>query len=570
MNKLGIFEIHIFLAWFISIKCKPLLNSMKKLLFSFFTLFTFSSAYPQAHLTWIKSGSDKSVPTNQSVNFSIATDKSGNIYTAGAFQGTLDFDPGTKEYNLTSVNNADMFIQKYDKDGHLVWVKTFPFTSWPYGWPNIAADSKGNLYVTGAFEDTVDFDPGAGVYNLISPKIPSLTFHDIYLLKLDTDGNFVWARNYNQLVQEHETFIKTDGLDNVYLSAAFDGKVDLDPSEDSLIIKGEDPFYHSENSLKFLQKLDPAGNLVRGMSLGIYMKDLEVDAAGNFYMITDSSSHRDIKKYDNNWKLAWKEHSVYNYVPKFISVDMGQNVYLGGDFCCEPVANNNDPDAGNYVQKRDLNGQILWTRNTFSYYGYTSSEAMEADNDGNVYLTGFFNHSVDFNTSTDTLLLTSNSKHGDLFVQKHSTDGKFEYAEMVKNFYSNIWTAHDQSGNFFVSGGRGDRGDWYDASTRAAPGLTPFVMKWGAASTVTATVADNYAAMQVGMFPNPTTGRVYFLLNSPMDNARIEILDGSGKTVQTETLNAGSNFIDIEGPAGLYTVSIITQETKVCRKVIKQ
>src|SRR5262252_9201733 len=52
----------------------------------------------------------------------------------------------------------------------------------------IIADSAGNVYTTGFFRVTCDFDPGAGTYNLTSAGLG-----DIFVSNLDASGNFVWA-----------------------------------------------------------------------------------------------------------------------------------------------------------------------------------------------------------------------------------------------------------------------------------------------------------------------------------------------------------------------------------------
>jgi hypothetical protein len=56
-------------------------------------------------------------------------------------------------------------------------------------------DINGNVYTTGSFIDIVDFDPGPGVFNLTS----SVGNYDIYVSKLDANGNFVWARQMGGL-----------------------------------------------------------------------------------------------------------------------------------------------------------------------------------------------------------------------------------------------------------------------------------------------------------------------------------------------------------------------------------
>ena len=98
---------------------------------------------------------------------SIAVDGSGNVYTTGIFVGTADFDPGAGTANLTSLGSYDIFVSKLDASGNFVWAKSMGGTGPDYGYA-IAVDGSGNVYTTGDFQGTVDFDPSAGTANLTS------------------------------------------------------------------------------------------------------------------------------------------------------------------------------------------------------------------------------------------------------------------------------------------------------------------------------------------------------------------------------------------------------------------
>ncbi|MBI3175960.1 MAG: SBBP repeat-containing protein [Chloroflexi bacterium] len=97
---------------------------------------------------------------------SLAIDSNDNVYTTGRFGGTIDFDPGPGTFNLTSTG-FDIFVSKLDSNGNFVWAKNMGGSG-----PNaytavttsnaIALDANGNVYVTGRFCGTVDFDPGPG------------------------------------------------------------------------------------------------------------------------------------------------------------------------------------------------------------------------------------------------------------------------------------------------------------------------------------------------------------------------------------------------------------------------
>ena len=105
--------------------------------------------------------------TNYDSGVSITTDALGNVYVTGYFRDTVDFDPGVGTLNLISTGQEDIFIQKLDANGNLLWAKSMGGTLFDLGF-SITTDALGNVYTTGFFQDTVDFDPGVGTLNLIS------------------------------------------------------------------------------------------------------------------------------------------------------------------------------------------------------------------------------------------------------------------------------------------------------------------------------------------------------------------------------------------------------------------
>jgi hypothetical protein len=92
-------------------------------------------------------------------------DDAGNVYSTGSFDGTVDFDPGPGEYNVSSVGvNADIFITKINASGNLLWVQIFGSSAdGQERGLSLALDVSGNLYACGMFLGNVDFDPGEGV-----------------------------------------------------------------------------------------------------------------------------------------------------------------------------------------------------------------------------------------------------------------------------------------------------------------------------------------------------------------------------------------------------------------------
>lgn len=130
--------------------------------------------------------------TGRGYGRSITADATGKVYTVGYFSNTVDFDPGAGVLNLTAPGGGgfpDIFIVKIDPDGNLIWAKNMGGTSRDEGY-SIAVDASGNVYTTGYFAGTSDFDPGPSVFN-----ITSAGEDNIFVSKLDASGNLFGKKN---------------------------------------------------------------------------------------------------------------------------------------------------------------------------------------------------------------------------------------------------------------------------------------------------------------------------------------------------------------------------------------
>ncbi|MBN4066017.1 SBBP repeat-containing protein, partial [Candidatus Amoebophilus asiaticus] len=161
--------------------------------------------------------------TNNDSGYGIAVDISGNIYITGVFQATADFDPGAGTTNLTAIGLEDIFFAKYDPNGNYTWSKGIGGTSSGVG-IGIAVNSSGNVYITGGFLATADFDPGTDTANLTSAGLC-----DIFFAKYDTGGNYVWAKGIGSTSYDLGHGIALGGSGNVYITGRFQGTADFDP-----------------------------------------------------------------------------------------------------------------------------------------------------------------------------------------------------------------------------------------------------------------------------------------------------------------------------------------------------
>ena len=141
----------------------------------------------------------------------------------------VDFDPGAGVFKLNSdCGSKDIFIWKLTNDGNFVWVKQMGADDIDYGF-DIAVDQSGNVYTSGVFSKTVDFDPGPGIYNLTTGVWIAGGNHR-FLSKLNTNGDFVWAKmDYYGASYGYGNLIAFDTAENIYTTGGFDSTVDFDP-----------------------------------------------------------------------------------------------------------------------------------------------------------------------------------------------------------------------------------------------------------------------------------------------------------------------------------------------------
>jgi hypothetical protein len=333
----------------------------------------------------------------------IAVDASGNVLTTGIINGTVDFDPGTGTFNLTSAGGGDIFISKLDAMGNFVWAKSIGSAGSDSG-ESLAVDASGNVYTTGYFQGTVDFDPGPGTQNLFS-----FDDRDIYISKLDASGNFVWAKQIGGASYDIGYAIKVDAAGNVYTAGFFQGTVDFDPGMNihNLVSSGMTDV--------FISKLDAAGDFVWAKCLGgsgsDWSQSLVIDASANVYL------------------TGYFEGTV-----DFNAGTGTHNLTSAGGFDI-------------FVIKLDYWGSFVWAGKmggTGNDYGISVS----ADVSGNVYTTGYFQGTADFDPGANTENLVSAGDF-DIFIVKFSPTANLT---IVANAQTKVYGSADPQLTWQVSG----------------------------------------------------------------------------------------------------------------------
>ena len=347
----------------------------------------------------------------------VAVDAAGNSYTTGSFEGPVDFDPGAGVSTLSNVGGKDIYLVKLNPNGDFVWAKHFGGSDNESGY-SVGVDATGNIAVVGTFHGTVDFDPGAGTRYLTSPSILG---SDAFVLKLDSNGNFLWAKHFGGTSYDTATSVSFDSAGNVIAIGTFHGTVDFDPG---------------------------AGTAEMSSSGDVSTFVLKLDSLGNFVWIK-------------------KVNGTGTVLGNSIDIDSMDNVVIGGflngiaDF--DPgigvvnYASTGDFDA--FVLKVSRDGAYVWSK-FLGGEGDDRAFSLALDHSDNAVVTGYFYDSVDFNPGAGNTNLVS-AGGSDLFILKLNSSGEFIWVKQIGN--------NGREEGFSIAVGPGDQISLTGSYTKGSP-----------------------------------------------------------------------------------------------------
>lgn len=506
----------------------------------------------------------------------IKAGKNDELVITCNFEGTVDFDPGAGVNNVTSAGSSDVFIARLGTDGVLDWVKTIGNINANQG-PSIGIDGKGGIYSVGSFSGTLDTDPDITATNFLSATGNS---SDGVIIKLDSNGIFQWSHNISSNSAAIINDVQPDGDNNLYLTGWFSGFADFDPSAalDTMTnISGIDVFFW---------KMDYNGNHVWVKRAG--------NAMPEFY---DGRS----VKMDKNGN------------PFVLGIFEGTADFDPG------VGTSNESSLGDFdifVWGLDANGNFTFSKSVGGTGKEVSSD-LHIDNANNLYFTGFFTAQVDFNPWAGTNLISPASSVADFHINKWSNctpnasmttqticDTVFmlngqtytnsgTYTQNLTNIggcdsivtlqltLTSIDTAISVAGNVITALQNGASYQWYTCNgnwlpianetqqsfTASQNGQYAVVITQNGCSDTSNCVSILGLGLNPFMgnplcniYPNPSSGIVYFDWNSLNVDATIYIYTNLGQLLQ-QVVASGEpqTIIHFNQPSGNYIVKIIAK-----------
>ena len=274
-------------------------------------------------------------PGNQHAN-GLAVNAAGQVLLTGYFYDGLDLGPG----QLTSNGNVDAFVAELDASGALVWKKSFAGTQTVMG-HDVVTDAEGNVFVAGYLYGATDF--GGGL-------LAAGGSVDVFLVKLDAQGNHVWSKRFGGGDGEHVvSSMAVDGAGNVVIAGIFSGSIDF----------GGEPLESAGADDAFVASFDEEGN--------------------------------------PRWSARFGDGDEQG--AQGVAVDLEGNVFVTGmmrgiaDFGGGPLASAGDGDV--FLAKLDSAGHHLWSRR-FGDSHDQSGARLAIDANGGVIVVGSFAGGIDF------------------------------------------------------------------------------------------------------------------------------------------------------------------------------
>jgi hypothetical protein len=369
--------------------------------------------------------------TSQRAN-DIATDSQNNIIITGSFIGTLKLDMNVGPAKVTTSLNSDIFVAKYTQNGELIWFQNYNSSGQSAGL-NVEVDQYDNIYLSGAFSGTADFDYSNSVFNLTSQSVNPAK-RDIYILKLESNGNFIWAKRLGGNMGIRVSGMVLDSDNSVYTAGDFIGTIDFNPNSG---VHSVTPL--GTNIIGYILKLDSNGNFVwvdviDGIGGGSRFHDLAIDFDQNLIGIGLFSGTCDF--------------------------DSGAGIYdFGGS-----------PSGGMFAMKVKNDGAFDW-----AISADVSAYEVGLDHNGSILIGGIFNGTVDFDPGIDTVYHTCEFFQ-DAFLLKLDSSGGYVWSGGMSggtlgNSYGPIIThiLSDDYNNMFVMG------NYHTATTDIDPGIDTLI-----------------------------------------------------------------------------------------------
>lgn len=547
-------------------------------------LFCFNpDAFGQNTIEWVFTNSGKETQSNSV----LAVDELENVYITGTFEEVVDFDPGAGDMSVADFpSRPDMFLQKVNSNGELIWIKTF--TGWGDAEPaDITIDKNGNLYILGALNGETDFDPGDAVFNVESENV-----NDGFVLKLTSDGEFLWVKMFNGY-DNMSTYSICVAHDFIYTVGAFKGTFDFDPGEDVYDLSAVDHFD------PFIHKMTIDGDFIWAKTYGdeVHCFDIDVDREKNVYVVggfrglvdfnlaADEVSELNcdnildvyVLKLDEFGDFLWAKSMPGdgNDAAKAVLVDNTDEIFISGNFFDDIDFDMGDGEEiveslGNwdgFIEKIDGEGNMIWVY-PYGGTGKQYSEDLATDNQGNVYTVGSYNGGFDIDIGPEEYFLGATGPSNVYYLALDGDLGTFNWAARIAGVCnaSDSWSIDISDNNQIYSTGYFDGYMEFDEEHGISPiyGIDDkeiFVLKFGSNVSINEIPMDAFEIY-------PTVVEDYISINTETIYT-FDLLSLNGQTILHGSGNGNKQISLAHLGSGVYLLRLVAGEQSTTVKIVK-
>jgi hypothetical protein len=318
----------------------------------------------------------------------------------------------------------------------------------------VTVDDSNSIYIAGSFLNQITLD------NL---SLTSINYSsDIYLIKLDNEGNVLWGKSIKGEWTEYCRKVDTDPQGNVILAGEFCSNTATIDSI-TLINTHQTPFPDESTFDIFIVKFNSEGDLLWAKSGGgIYHEHANsvcTDHLGNVFIFGNfmspvvtfdnlslyNTGNLDLMliKYDRNGNATWAKSAIGSGQENAWSVktDLNNNVYIAGSYRSSSISFDNFTliNSSNYFDlylvKYNPNGSVIWVKSA-SGEKWDDANAISVDEENNVYLAGHFNSDTLYFDSTTLYLSNIAHSNIDMYILKLNSTGNIVWA---KNSTGSAW-----------------------------------------------------------------------------------------------------------------------------------
>ncbi len=516
------------------------------------------------------------------------TDGSGNTYSTGYFTLNCDFDISEETSIISTGIDYEIFVAKTDENGQFAWAKAMGGLSGENG-TAITADADGNVYVTGVYQETADFDPGAATFNLTSSG-----GLDIFVVKLDADGNFVWARSFGGEDYEQTTGIAVDSSGNVYLTGYFYAAADFDPSAAEFEMT---PFGSGDG---FAVKLDSSGDFLWAKQFGGTGFDLATTmemTADGIYISGNFAGNADFNPSDSEtFNLTTSGDGVYilhldtdgefvnatkvceangNIYGLGLDIDSTGNAYVSGYFGGiiifatdggAPITYNSPNFYNGYVAKVAAGGQAVWAKYLDATAGSQAYDvAVNSENE--VFTYGFYSGSITIDSFNLTQTSIVNAQQN--YLAKYDSDGNAVAAFGFggSNFVDTCTMGIDDTDDIYLSAAFENSID-INPLEEGMQNVTStdfrdvFLIKMR--NEILATPENPGISFTVS--PNPTNDLININSTATLDGQEYSIFDMTGRKVASGSLSNQNQISLAEMAQGIYNIEMGNKTLRIIKQ----